>query len=238
MAPLAANRKRKQNVKEASPSSDTETFPAGGLDMLSGDEDEQENGSVQDSDIDEVDAFPEIDAASDTEEGEGESSSDDAKLSETAVEEEDDEDVSSDDDLHIFPKAKTVISDITGQPKKVYPEIEPDYDSDSSTEDVRAFLRYLFGYIDEQPSCSQFYRHLPASEIYHFIGMTICLTSDTILMVRKSSNRHAETNSISSCERWTTLPHGEYLPFLTLIFLTDSPPGLRRLTKTLKLINH
>ncbi|KAH9062080.1 BOP1NT-domain-containing protein [Lactarius vividus] len=138
MAPLAANRKRKQNVKEASPSSDTETFPAGGLDLLSGDEDEQENGFVQESDIDEVDAFPEIDAASDTEEeGEGESSGDDAKLSETEDEEgEDDQDASSDDDLRIFPKAKTVISDITGRPKKIYPEIEPDYDSDSSTEDA------------------------------------------------------------------------------------------------------
>ena len=140
MATLATSRKRKQNVKEVSPSSDTETFPAGGLDLLSGDEDEQENGSVQESDIDEVDAFPEIDAASDTEdeeEGEGESSGDDAKFSETG---EDDEDTSTDDDLHIFPKAKTVISDITGQPKKVYPEIEPDYDSDSSTEDVRAIF--------------------------------------------------------------------------------------------------
>ncbi|KAH9077443.1 BOP1NT-domain-containing protein [Lactarius deliciosus] len=138
MAPLAANRKRKQNVKEASPSSDTETFPAGGLDLLSEDEDEQENGIVQESDIDEVDAFPEIDAASDTEEeGEGDSSGDDAKFSETEDEEgEDDEDASSDDDLHVFPKAKTVISDITGQPKKVYPEIVPDYDSDSSTEDA------------------------------------------------------------------------------------------------------
>ena len=139
MAPLAANRKRKQNVKEVSPSSDTETFPAGGLD-LSGDEDEQENGLVQDSDIDEVDPFPEIDAASDTDEEEGESSGDDAKLSEIAEDAEDDEDASSDDDLHIFPKAKTVISNITGQSKKVYPEIEPDYDSDSSTEDVRAFF--------------------------------------------------------------------------------------------------
>ncbi|KAH9045673.1 NUC169 domain-containing protein [Lactarius pseudohatsudake] len=121
MAPLAANRKRKQNVKEASPSSDTETFPC------CEDEDEQENGIVQESDIDEVDAFPEIDAASDTEEeGEGESSGDDAKFSETEDEEgEDDEDC-----------AKTVISDITGQPKKIYPEIEPDYDSDSSTEDA------------------------------------------------------------------------------------------------------
>ena len=136
MAPLDSNRKRKQNVKEVSPSSDMETFPAGGLDLLSGDE---ENGSLQESD-NEVDAFPEIDAASDTEEGE--SSGDDSRFPETvddAEEGEDDEDASS-DDLHIFPKAKTVISDITGQPKTIYPEIEPDYDSDSSTEDVRGFF--------------------------------------------------------------------------------------------------
>jgi len=69
---------------------------------------------VQESDSDQVDAFPEIDAVSDTEEEgeeEEESSGDDS-------EEETDEDASSDDDLHIFPKAKTVISDITGQPKK------------------------------------------------------------------------------------------------------------------------
>ena len=148
MAPLAPNRKRKQNVKEVSPFSDAETFPAGGLDLLCGDEDEQENGFVQEPDTDEVDAFPEIDAASDTEEEEVESSVDDSRSSETeddAEEGEDDEDASSDVDLRIFPKAKTVISDITGQPKRVYPEIEPDYDSDSSTEDVRfLFLCSLF----------------------------------------------------------------------------------------------
>ena len=55
--------------------------------------------------------------------------------------EEDEEDETeaespSDTELRIFPKAKTIISGITGQPKRVYPEIEPDYDSDSSTEDV------------------------------------------------------------------------------------------------------
>ena len=38
--------------------------------------------------------------------------------------------------LNIFPEAKIITSTITGQPKKVYPEIEPDYDSDSSTEEV------------------------------------------------------------------------------------------------------
>ena len=51
---------------------------------------------------------------------------------------EEDEDNDSDTlDHEIFPRAKTVISDITGKPKRVYPEIEPEYDSDSSTEDVR-----------------------------------------------------------------------------------------------------
>lgn len=130
MAPLATSRKRKQNTKEQSDASDAEPFLNGGLDLLSGDEGEEE--PAQDSDSDDVDAFPEIDAGSDNtaEEGEGDTSEDEGQ---------DDEDASSDNDLHIFPRAKTIISDITGQPKKVYPEIEPDYDSDSSTEDVRIF---------------------------------------------------------------------------------------------------
>ena len=37
----------------------------------------------------------------------------------------------------VYPGPRTVISNITGYPKRMYPEIEPDYDSDSSTEDVR-----------------------------------------------------------------------------------------------------
>ena len=144
MATLAVNRKRKQTVKEPSDASDAEHFPDGGLDLLGGDEEEDE--PVQESDSDEIDAFPEIDAGSDTDGEEEEGSPDeDEDDSESEDEERDDEDASSSDDLRIFPKAKTVISDITGQPKKVYPEIEPDYDSDSSTEDVRAFPNvYLF----------------------------------------------------------------------------------------------
>jgi ribosome biogenesis protein ERB1 len=139
MAPLAPHRKRKQPIKEkSSDGSDSEHFPDGGLDLLSGDEDE--DGPVQESDSDGVDAFPEIDAGSDTDEESEQSPGDDEDRSESEEEGQDDEDALSDDDLHIFPKAKTVISDITGHPKKVYPEIEPDYDSDSSTEDVRAFL--------------------------------------------------------------------------------------------------
>ena len=140
MAPLAVNRKRKQQTtKEQSDASDAEQFPDdGGLDLLSGDEEEDGPVPGSDSDEDRIDAFPEIDAGSDTEEespGEDEDDTD----SESEDEEKDSEDASSDNDLHIFPKAKTIISDITGQPKKVYPEIEPDYDSDSSTEDVRTF---------------------------------------------------------------------------------------------------
>jgi len=141
MAPLVVDRKRKQSIKEQSDASDAEHFPdEGGLDLLSEDE-EEEGGHEQASDSDEIDAFPEIDAGSDTEEEEEEEESpgEDWDNSERG-DEQDGEDASSDNDLHIFPKAKTIISEITGQPKKVYPEIEPDYDSDSSTEDVRAIL--------------------------------------------------------------------------------------------------
>ena len=143
MAPLAGNRKRKQAAKEPSDAhaSDAEHFPDGELDLLSGDEEEDE--PVQESETDEIDAFPEIDTGSDTDDEEEEESPGE---NEDDSESEDEEDASSSSsDLPIFPKAKTVISDITGQPKKVYPEIEPDYDSDSSTEDVRAFPdAYLF----------------------------------------------------------------------------------------------
>ena len=38
--------------------------------------------------------------------------------------------------INTGPKGKTVLSKVTGRPKRVYPDIEPDYDSDSSTEDV------------------------------------------------------------------------------------------------------
>jgi ribosome biogenesis protein ERB1 len=117
MASFAINRKRKQTVKELSDASDAEHFPDATLDLSSG---EEEDGPVQESDSDEIDAFPEIDAASDTDE-------------------EEEEESPGEDEEDIFPRAKTIISDITGKPKKVYPEIEPDYDSDSSTEDVRAF---------------------------------------------------------------------------------------------------
>lgn len=107
--------------------------------------DEEHRGEDEESD-EGVDEFPEIDATSD-------SRSDD----DSAEDEEEDEDEGEDEgsspsgsesdsstDMHIFPKSKNVISEITGHPKRVYPEIEPEYDSDSSTEDVRVPFSMTF----------------------------------------------------------------------------------------------
>lgn len=122
-------KKRKQvdgGVVELGPFSE-----AVNLEMLS---EEEDNESSSRSDDGEVDEFPEIDARSDSEDEEYEDDDND-------IDEDGDAEISSasdvDSDLHIFPESKTIISDITGQPKRVYPEIEPDYNSDSSTEDVR-----------------------------------------------------------------------------------------------------
>ncbi|TFY72476.1 hypothetical protein EVG20_g512 [Dentipellis fragilis] len=122
------SKKRKQVAAQDPESSDAEALPEGGLEMSS---DEEKEDGASDSEGDVIDEFPEIDAGSDTSE-DGVSGLDE----EEEEEGEEETDAESDDDLHIFPKSKTVISDITGQPKKVYPEIEPDYDSDSSTEDA------------------------------------------------------------------------------------------------------
>ncbi|KAF8164972.1 ribosome biogenesis protein ERB1 [Crassisporium funariophilum] len=128
MAALDAKRrstKRKQEEQEEV------TLPTlqhnGGLEMLS---DEENDDEV--SDDGHVDQFPEIDVNSDSED----SDIDDSEEGDEDEENEADSDEDSDDSLHVFPKSKTVLSSITQQPKLVYPEIEPDYDSDSSTEDA------------------------------------------------------------------------------------------------------
>lgn len=120
------------------------------LRMESNDEDEDE-GSGSDSDDEQMDEFPEIDTSSGSEE---EDFSGIEQGSEN--EEAEEESISSDTDseLHIFPESKTIVSQITGRPKRVYPEIEPDYDSDSSTEDVRLFAHASYDFF--LPS----YRHL------------------------------------------------------------------------------
>ena len=110
-----------------------------GLEMQSEDEDEDQEGSVKNSEDEGEDAeeFPGLntDSDSDNDEDEGEDE-DDEDEDEEGSEDDPDEESDSDGSLHVFPRAKIVQSKITGQPKKVYPEIEPDYDSDSSTEEV------------------------------------------------------------------------------------------------------
>ncbi|KAF5388199.1 hypothetical protein D9615_000198 [Tricholomella constricta] len=122
-------KKRKQSSEDDAPAPPTMTV--GELEMLS----DEEDGPDAVSDDGEVDEFPEIDTRSDSEdeEFEGLDEGDDSEEEGDGYEEEDDS--SDTGSLHVFPKAKTIVSDITGQPKRVYPEIEPDYDSDSSTED-------------------------------------------------------------------------------------------------------
>ena len=107
---------------------------------------------------DEVDPFPGLDIESDSEDEDGDQDEDedededdeedvdegdDDELGEEDVtEQQEDGRASSDEDeiFSIFPKPKIVISGITGQPKFMYPPIEPEYDTDSSTEDVRILL--------------------------------------------------------------------------------------------------
>lgn len=132
-----------------------------GIEMVS--DDEEETGATTDEN--EVEDFPEIDADSSGEDVEDEESSEDGN-----EEDEDDtgeEDVAGEsgqakeepDHLYgesaligeglewerkpgSYPEPKIIKSAITGEPKKVYPPIEPEYDSDSSTEDVS--YRYCF----------------------------------------------------------------------------------------------
>ena len=133
------SKKRKQADQEQ------EAFPDSApvqLEMLTDEEDADEISS----DGGEAEEFPEIDVDSDPDEDE------DYNEEELSNEDENNEvteepavnsgSSDSDTSLHIFPIAKTVISDITGQKKVVYPDIDPEYDSDSSTEDVRFFLVY------------------------------------------------------------------------------------------------
>lgn len=159
MAVAPQNGKRKRIAAEVETATAKPEIPQNmALEMSSEDEAEED-----DSD-DDVVPFPEIDVRSDSEEDgdeveeEGEGSEDD---SEEEEEDEDDEgneseDITTEDDdeLNIFPKSKSIISKITGQPKTVYPEIEPEYDSDSSTEDV----------------CFRMYCASPFSSIYNVTG--------------------------------------------------------------------
>ncbi|KAF7331925.1 Ribosome biogenesis protein ERB1 [Mycena kentingensis (nom. inval.)] len=108
--------KRKQ-LDDAPPPS---LLPDETLEMLS---DEEDPDTTLSDGGGQVDDFPQIDPDSDEEE---------ADSDEEYFESDSDDSL----DRDIFPKPQTIISDITGQPKRIYPEIEPNYDSDSSTEDT------------------------------------------------------------------------------------------------------
>ncbi|KAF8211329.1 ribosome biogenesis protein ERB1 [Mycena galopus ATCC 62051] len=125
------SKKRKQASEDEPAQVPAFSAPVESLEMLSDEEGPDDTAS----DDGQVDEFPEIDAASDSEEDGSLGDEEDEEDSDEEDFEEEDSDDSMDRD--IFPKPKTIISDITGQPKRVYPEIEPDYDSDSSTEDVQ-----------------------------------------------------------------------------------------------------
>jgi ribosome biogenesis protein ERB1 len=131
---------RKRKRAEASTAEPGPPLIPLGMEMPS-DEEDGEAGLDSHSDDSSVEEFPEIFTGS---EDEGSDEDDENEQDEDEDEDEEDEEASSntavsDDDssLHIFPKSKTIVSSITGQPRRVYPEIEADYDSDSSTEDVR-----------------------------------------------------------------------------------------------------
>jgi ribosome biogenesis protein ERB1 len=136
-------KKRKQAYEDAEPPAELSNFsaPVESLEMLSDEEGPEDDAASDDG---QVDRFPEIDAASDSEE-EGSFGDEEDEEDSEGTDEEDFEEENSDDSLDrdIFPKPKTIISDITGHPKRVYPEIEPDYDSDSSTEDVSVQIHGL-----------------------------------------------------------------------------------------------
>ncbi len=120
--------KRKEALEDEIPEADELGGGLANLEM-STDEEGDDDASSDDGKIDE---FPEIDEGS---------SDEDEERSQSEADDDDEEDEFTDEDSDtpshdIFPRSKTVISDITGHPKRVYPEIEPEYDSDSSTEDV------------------------------------------------------------------------------------------------------
>ena len=139
MAQLTSNgfKKRKKPEEAISAPRSSEFVEDVGLEMQSEDEDGADE--VESSDDEGAERFPELDTRSDSEgeedeESQAEDEDEDGNETEPSADGTVEED--SDDSLHVFPRAKTITSDITGQPKKVYPEIEPDYDSDSSTEEV------------------------------------------------------------------------------------------------------
>lgn len=135
---IAEDKSRRNKRKTREP--EVETRPAFGdaVNLVLASDEEGGGDDHQDADTDsDVEDFPEIDTGTDSGVGSEESEEDEEEEeSEDEDEEQDTEgDPGSDSAIYIFPKATSTVSNITGRPKRVYPEIEPDYNSDSSTED-------------------------------------------------------------------------------------------------------
>jgi ribosome biogenesis protein ERB1 len=119
------NKKRKRDVEDA----EIIHIPPTSLEI---DSDGEDSASSDDG---EAEPFPELDSgSSDTSSDEREEEEEEGNEHDT-----DDTEVDEEDGVDGTPPldGKTVISSITGRPKRVYPEIDPEYDSDSSTEEVR-----------------------------------------------------------------------------------------------------
>ena len=150
--------KRKSTIQKQHEEESFQEVPLhdGQLEMLS----EEENEDLV-SDDGLVDDFPELNLQSNSNGSEtGHSIAND----DSAENSDDSESVHS---LHLIPKPKNVVSDITHQPKLVYPEIEPGYDSGSSTEDVSSLSTSM-------KIVNMIKRPQIVLETYLHIGMMIC----------------------------------------------------------------
>lgn len=137
---LGEDKSRRSKRKTREPEGETRPAFSDAVNLVLASDEEGGGDEHQDADTDsEVEDFPEIDAGTDSGVGSEESEEDEEDEEDEDEDEDEDqdteEDPGSDSAIYIFPKAKSTVSNITGRPKRVYPEIEPDYNSDSSTED-------------------------------------------------------------------------------------------------------
>ncbi|PVG04148.1 BOP1NT-domain-containing protein [Serendipita vermifera] len=117
MAQPTTNGTTKKRRKDEIKSFERDDLPAlGNLDIDSDDQ------GVSSGDDGEMDEFPELDT-------------DDSEES-TETEQNEDTEGTEDESKVTQKPGELVVSSITGRLKRVYPEIEPEYDSDSSTEDA------------------------------------------------------------------------------------------------------
>jgi len=184
-------KKRKRDVEDA----EIIHIPPTNLEV---DSDGEDSASSDDG---EVEPFPVLDS------GSSDTSSDEEEEEEEEEEggEHDTDDTEVDEQYGVDGEppldGKTIISKITGRPKRVYPEIDPEYDSDSSTEEVRQPILFNL----PLTPCS---RTQIGSGIFRCIGTMTCLTSAIPSTGRKYFDPLEETSSTNSWRPQGTLVHG------------------------------